>query len=350
MRLHDVYLAGAGMYLPPPLTVDDAIASGQCDESVRTETSVTAVRVAGSVSAPELAVRAAREALERSGYAPDEIDALFYVNAWHQGPDGWSPQYFVLREALGRDVPAFEVRQGCNGLFAAIDLGACYLQAAPERGAALIAAADNFGTPLVDRWRSAPGSALGDGATSLVLSKRRGFAQVLSLTLTSVVDLEEVDRFGEELYPPACTVGTTMDHRVRSRRYLESFERRMPPFVTLMPAATIKAVDQTLEEAGVRTGDIRRVCNVNVSRGYLNRFVFEPLGLSPSLGTAEFGQGNGHMAANDCFSSFVHLAESGQVRAGDDVLLFGTAPGQSIACAVIRMLEEPGWPIPATGR
>ncbi|MFC4587974.1 ketoacyl-ACP synthase III family protein [Sphaerisporangium corydalis] len=350
MRLQDVHIAGAGMYLPPPLTVEEAIRSGQCDEAVRTETSVTAVRVAGSVSAPELAARASAEALRRSGHAAEEIDAFFYSNAWHQGPDGWSPQYFVLREALGTDVPAFEVRQGCNGVFAAMDLAACYLNASPERGAALIAAADNWGTPLVDRWRSAPGSALGDGATALVVSKRPGFAEVLSLNLGSVTELEEVDRFGEDLFPPACTVGKVMDHRTRSRRYLESFETRMPPIVTLTPAATVKAVERTLEEAGVGAADVTRVCHVNVSEAYLRRFVFAPLGLSADIGTFAFGQGNGHMAANDVFSSFVHVVETGQVRAGDNVLLFGTAPGQSIAAALVRITGEPGWEIPAEGR
>ncbi|WP_214410576.1 ketoacyl-ACP synthase III family protein [Sphaerisporangium fuscum] len=350
MRLQDVHIAGAGMYLPPPLTVEEAIASGQCDESVRTETSVTSVRVAGSLSAPEMAARAAAEALGRSGHAADEIDAFFYANAWHQGPDGWSPQYYVLREAIGTDIPAFEVRQGCNGVFAGIDLAACYLGASDERGAALVAAADNFGTPLVDRWRSAPGSALGDAATALVLSKRGGFAQVLALNLASVTELEEVDRFGEQLFPPACTVGRVMDHRARSRRYLESFETRMPPIVTLTPAATVKVVERTLAEAGVTTADIRRVCHVNVSDSYLKRFVFAPLGLSYETGTAGFGRGNGHMAANDVFSSFVHLVETGQVRPGDHVLLFGTAPGQSIACALVRITAEPGWEIPAEGR
>ncbi|GII80983.1 hypothetical protein Sru01_59650 [Sphaerisporangium rufum] len=350
MRRTDLHIAGAGMYLPPTRTIEEAIAAGDCDESAHAETGVSGVRVAGSTSAPEMAALAGAEALRRSGRAPDEIDALFYANTWHQGPDGWSPQYYVLREAVARDVPAFEVRQGCNGVFAAMDLADCYLKASPERDAALVAAADNFGTPLVDRWRSAPGSALGDGATALVLSRQGGFAEVLSITLGSVTDLEEVDRFGEPLFPPACTVGTTMDHRTRSRRYLESFETRMPPIVTLTPAATIKAVEQTLAEAGVTAADVARVCHVNVSEAYLRRFVFAPLGLAPEIGTFAFGRGNGHMAANDVFSSFVHLVETGQVRAGDNVLLFGTAPGQSIAAALVRITAEPGWDVPAAGR
>lgn len=350
MKMRDIYIASAGMYLPRRLTVDEAISLGQADESLREEVSVTSARVAGTTPAPDMAVRAAREAVGRAGLPADAIDAFFYATAWHQGPDGWSPQHYVLRNALGRDVPAFEVRQGCNGFLASMDLGACYLAASEQRNAVLIAAADNFETPLVDRWRSSPASVLGDAATAMVLSRRTGFAELLALNLTSVAELEEADRFGEEIFPPPCTLGLKADHRARSRRYLDSFTTRMPPYFTLMPAAMTKTIEQTVDDAGVAISDIKRVCHVNVNDGYLMRFVLGPLGLDASVGTMEIGRQNGHMTSNDTIVSFIHLMETRQVGPGDHVMLFTTAPGQSIACALIRVNADPDWSIPTAGR
>lgn len=350
MKMQNMYIASAGMYLPPRLTLDEAISLGQADESDRAELTVTAVRVAGTTPAADLAVRAAQEAVDRAGALAGAVDAFFYVTGWHQGPDGWSPQYYVLRNALGRNIPAFEVRQGCNGFIAAMDLAACYLRSSEHRVATLIAAAENFETPLVDRWRSSPASAMGDGATALMLSSREGFAELLALNLTSVTELEESDRFGEELHPPSCTVGRTADHRTRARRYLDSFTTGMPPFFTLMPAAMIKTIEQTIDDAGLAVRDIKRVCHVNVNDGYLMRFVLGPLGFDASVGTMEFGRQTGHMTASDTIAAFTDLVETRQVGPGDNVLLFTTAPGQSIACALIRINAYPEWQVPAEGR
>ncbi|MBO2445590.1 ketoacyl-ACP synthase III family protein [Actinomadura barringtoniae] len=351
MRFHDMFIASAGMHLPPKRTLDEAIARGEADESDREELSVTAVRVAGSTPAADLAVRATREVVERAGaQAAGDVDAFFYVTGWHQGPEGWSPQFYVLRHGLGRDIPAFEVRQGCNGFVAALELAASYLLASPDRTAALIAAAENFETPLVDRWHSSPASAFGDGATALMLSRREGFARLLAVTLTSITELEESDRYGEEMHPPGITLGVMADHRIRARRYIDSFTTGMPPLFMLLPAAMTKTIEQCAADAGIKVTDIKRVCHVNVNDGFLKRFVLEPLGLDPTIGTMDFGRQNGHMTASDTVASFTHLVETRQVGPGDHVLLFTSAPGQSIACALIRIDEDPGWHVPAEGR
>ncbi|TWJ21092.1 hypothetical protein [Micromonospora endolithica] len=113
--------------------------------------------VAGDVPAPELAPRAARQAVERAAHDPHDVGLLLYVDAWHQGPDGWQPQYYLQRHLVGGDPVAIEVRQGCNGMLGALQLGAAYLRGAAAEHALLVAA-DNFGTPMIDRWRMGPGS------------------------------------------------------------------------------------------------------------------------------------------------------------------------------------------------
>ncbi|WP_327238415.1 hypothetical protein OG349_02690 [Streptomyces sp. NBC_01317] len=108
------------------------------------------------------------------------------------------------------------MRQGCNGFLAAMELADCYLAAPADRVAALITSADNWGDPLVDRWRATPGGLFGDAATSLVLSRRGGFARLVNVRATSLPELEELNRGGEPLFPPGCTTGVKVDLRERA--------------------------------------------------------------------------------------------------------------------------------------
>ncbi|WP_406728599.1 ketoacyl-ACP synthase III family protein [Streptomyces sp. GD-15H] len=172
MRLDDVYIAGLATHLPERFSVERAVELGLYDADDAAQGNWVSVAVAGDTPAPDLAVRAGRVALERSRLDASDIDLMVHTDTHHQGPDAWSPQHYVLRHTLGTDVPALELRQGCNGMLAAIETAANHLHADPERTAALLTSGDNFGTALINRWRSMTNIVLGDAGTALVLSRR----------------------------------------------------------------------------------------------------------------------------------------------------------------------------------
>lgn len=346
MKTAGIYVAAVGTELPERVSVLDAVAEGRCTADTQRETGVVTVGVAGDVPAPELGARAARQALERSGHDAAEIAALFYGCTWHQGPDGWSPQYYVLKNSVGTRVPAFELRQGCNGIMAGLDVAASYLKAEPSRTAAIVATADNFGTPGLDRFTSVASSILGDGAAALVLSKRAGFAELLAVNLESLIDLEEMERFGEELFPPAITDGRGMNHRERIHKYMDSWEDELPPFFSLLLEHVPAIIHRTLADAGVDLADIRRIVHINVTSVYFEELIVKPLGLDASIGSHEFGNTVGHMGGADPLASFDHLVRTQQVGPGDHVMFFATAPGHSLSCAVVKVLEHPEWSAP----
>jgi 3-oxoacyl-[acyl-carrier-protein] synthase-3 len=347
---HDVFIAGAGMYLPPPVSVQVGLDSGRLSPELLAATGAHAVRVAGDTPAPDLAVSAVREALARSGHRPDEIDMLFYCPVWHQGPECWSAPHYVLRHGLGQDVPAVQLTQQCNGAIAAMDLGASYLTAAPSRTAVVIATGENWNTGLVDRWSSAASCIFGDGGTALVVSRRAGFARLRSTVLLSAAELEDIDRTGERIFPPRTTAGLPMNHHEVVDRYVRGFRGTIPAFVDVVRGTIRKAVEQALGEAGLSTSDVTRICHVNSTDTYHEHFIYRTLGLDPAAGTREFGRGVGHLGSGDTLAAFTHLVENGQLQPGDHAVLVSTAPGHATACAVVELIERPQWTVPPEGR
>lgn len=342
MRTPDMFIGAVGTFVPPLVSVEWAVARGRYPaEDVETH-ELGGAAVAGDLSAPEMALRAAQQAVKRWGGSPEEFDLLLYASTWHQGPDGWPPQSYLQRHLVGGDLLALEVRQGCNGLFSAMELAAGHLSAVPERASALLVAADNYGTPLIDRWRMGPGFIGGDAAAAVVLTKRPGFARLRSVCSRTIPAAEALHRGDEPLFPPSITVGRATDF---SARIGQQFATRSPAAAAMagVPEQTTKLVDQALAEAGIEIGDITRVAFMNYSREVVEQRAMAAWGLPMSRSTWDYGRTIGHCGASDTILSFDHLVRTGELGPGDHLLMLGTAPGVVLSCVVAEVLESPSW-------
>src|SRR5882724_11113070 len=106
MRVRDIYLGGIGIFLPEIQSVESAVARGLYPADEVASRGFSGAAVAGDLSAPEMALRAAQDALKNGGVGPEDLAALLYADVWHQGPDGWNPQYYVQRHLVGDDLLA----------------------------------------------------------------------------------------------------------------------------------------------------------------------------------------------------------------------------------------------------
>lgn len=194
MRVSDLFISGLGTYLPETVSVEQAVAQGLYPELEAELHELEGAAVAGDTPAPEMALYAAQHAFKRCGRRPTDLDLLLYVATWHQGPEGWLPHSYLQRHLTGGDLTASEIHLGCNGMFSALELAVGHLRAEPGRRAALLVAADNYGTPMTDRWRMGPGYICGDAASALVLTKDEGFAQLLAVRSATVPEAEELHR------------------------------------------------------------------------------------------------------------------------------------------------------------
>ncbi|MFJ2230644.1 ketoacyl-ACP synthase III family protein [Streptomyces halstedii] len=342
MKTDGIFLAGVATCLPEPYTTRRAVAEGAYDEADREESGIESVPVAGETPGPDLAVRAARTALARSGHRPEDFGALLHSGVHFQGPDGWSAPHYVLRHTLDRPVTAVEVRQGCLGMLSALEMAACRLTAVPEHPAVLLTSGDNFSTPLVDRWRASKLFLLGDAGAAAVVSRRGGFARVLSVGSVSTPSMEELHRGGEPMFPPGPTVGRTLNLEERREYWRREWARGVPPPMGNFGDTVAAAARQSLAEAGATMADIARVCHLGFSELPLRACFLDPLDIDEKRGIWEFTRTTGHLGAADPIAGPQHLWRTGQVGAGDLVMIIGASPGMEAGCAVVEITRSLG--------
>ncbi|WP_225824023.1 ketoacyl-ACP synthase III family protein [Streptomyces naphthomycinicus] len=342
MKTSDVLISGLGSFLPDRVPIGWAVERGLIDRTAAEEYGITSVTVAGDVPAPEMAVRACRQALERAGQEPASLGLLLYVSVWYQGPHGWCPQYYVQRHTGAGRATAAEVRQGCMGMFSALELAASHLMASADHEAALVTSGDNFTSDLLERWRFSPHFVMGDAGSAVVLSRRRGFARLKSVNAVTLPEYEAMHRGPEPLFPPGAGLPNKLDFGESKDRWLSGPDRD-PAGPLKLVATQDEIVGRTLDEAGITMDDVSRVAYANGSHERVAGRAMIPLGLPMSLSTWEQGRTVGHIGASDQIVALEQLLLSGELRRGDHFLMLGVGPGLNIACAVIEITENPHW-------
>jgi 3-oxoacyl-[acyl-carrier-protein] synthase III len=342
MRADGLFVAGIGTWLPPAVSVRDALADGRYDAADQEKNEYVSITVAGDEDPPpEMAVRAAREALTRSGIPAADIALVLHGSLWYQGTDFWPAASYIHRSVLGdagRHAPAMEVHQMSNGSLASVELAASYLAAAPRRRAALITTADRLALPGFDRWRSdLPGIVYGDGAAAVVLA-RDGFARLLSLSTVTDSTLEGMYRGDRPFGTVAGHAGYPLDNRARRTEFAAASD--VAELGRRIGSGLADAVGQALAEADTKAADLRWSVFPNLGVTTLQRAYLEPLGLDLASTTWEWGRRTGHVGAADQLIGLRRIADSGQAVPGDRVLLVGIGAGFSWTGAVVEFTGQ----------
>lgn len=341
MSTRDVYVQSVGSYLPEPVSTAWAVEQGLYSAEDVRKHGLKSTLVAGDLSPAQMAASAARSALERAEQDPKGIDVLLHSGVFPQGPEGWSLPGYVLRDVGGGGAPIVEIRQGCNGMLVSMDLAIGQITGAAEYDTALLTTADNFSSPLFDRWQGYSFIS-GDGASAMLLGTRPGFARIASVVSRTLPELEAMHRGGEPLFPPTSTTGRPIELGDRAAH----FAREVMPTIESarkMIQAQTELVHRGAAVAGIEVADLAKVIYTNVVWHVASQFVMNPLGLPMERSTWEFGSTVGHMGASDHVVGLEHLLLTGQLAPGDHVLMLGGAPGYSIAAAVLEILELPAW-------
>lgn len=347
MIVEDVYVAGVGVCLPETVPVEDAVADGRYDPDEAAMSGWTGAAIAGDVPAPALAVDAARQALARSGHEHDEFALLLHASASFQGPELWPAHSYIQRRTIGGDGPALEIKQACCGTLSAIELSCAYLARTPQP-AALVTAADNFGHPLIDRWRYAAGAGtnrltiFGDAGAAIVLSRRTGFARLLVINSMSLPGLEEMYRSGVDLFPPEPTLGRPLRAGARLAHHREAHPQAHEAGKAMLAQARVDLGKRTLADADLTPEQITRAVHIFSGGQHYIDGALGPMGIDPARGMLEFGRRFGHLGACDQLVGLDHLVTTRQVGPGDRVMLLANGGG-SLACAIVEILDHPSW-------
>lgn len=338
-------MAGVGKYLPPRvITTEQAVRQGLYDARACAANGYRSVRVAGEgETGPVMAAAAARVAVERSGLASDDFGLVLHAHVGHQGRDLWSPASFVQNETVGIGGPAFDVRAGSNGGLSALELAASYIAVRPDATAALVTAGDAFQLPYIDRWTADERFVAGDAAAALVLSKRGGFARLLSSVSAGDPTLEIVDRGSQPWTAAPFEQGKPVDLSERRREYLMRDEYTWGS-VQERVAKTADWVMQTaLQEAGTDLAGVRFLVHTAHSEPVAQLGIYGRLGFERAKTSFDWALTVGQAGAADELLGMTYLVESGRPRPGDLLVAAGSGAGYVWTVAVFEFLETPRW-------
>ncbi|WP_306216113.1 ketoacyl-ACP synthase III family protein [Actinoplanes sp. RD1] len=345
MKTHGIRIAGLGVYLPPVFDAQRAVELGLYDKDEYEWYGWSGATVAGDTPAPDMAVHAARQAMQRSGVDPADLALHLHASGHAQGPEGWSPQHYVLRHVTDRDIPSFCTWQACAALIGSMELAASYLQAVPERSAVLLTGGDNVGTPNMNRWAfGIQNGVLGDGASAVVLSKHTGFASLLSINSGSTAEVEQQYRGAEPLFPPSQVTGKKMDFKERFAA-AGGVEQTVLNVVRRQGELRTELALRSMAEADITPADITRVVHVFTGQENYLKVIIDPMGLSTDKGLLDFGRQLGHLTVSDQIIGLNHLVETKQVGPGDHVLIVAHGGGTAISCAVVRIDTAVDWDV-----
>lgn len=338
MRFNDIYVAGVASWLPPR----EPIGQGRYEPGEQEEHAYESASVADEMP-PDMAVRAGRLALTRSGVDPAEVSLLLHAYAWYQGLDLWIASSYIHHALLGKNraAQAIDLNQQCAGGVSALHLAADHLVADPARRAAIVTAAERWSAPGIDRWHTEGAHIIfGDGAGALVLARDRGFARLLAVNSVADTTLEQMNRGDSEftLFSPAAQ--GAVDMRARIDAFLRQTDGN--EVVARLNQGHAEVVHGLLDEAGLTISDVSRFAFPNIGLGLLTDLA-KGLGIDVSQTAWELGRTTGHMGAADPITGLTYMLEQGQLSVGERVMLVGIGYGWFWTAALVECVEIPDW-------
>ena len=137
-------ITGTGRYVPPRIVTNDDLTQWMdtSDEWIRQRTGIEKrhwVDEEAPVGSSDLGLEASRIALDRAGWAPEDIDLIIFATL---SPDLFFPgSGCLLQHKLGlKDTPALDIRQQCTGFIYGLSTADAYIRSGMAEKVLLVGA------------------------------------------------------------------------------------------------------------------------------------------------------------------------------------------------------------------
>lgn len=323
-------IAGIGMYVPSEIVTanqledETGIPAGVLFEKF----GIRQVHRAGpDCHVSQMALAAARAALQDAQIEPDEIDLVVYCGSEFKDYVVWSAATKITYLLGARRAEAFEVYALCAGTPVTLRIVRGMMQSDPALRTVLMVAASKE-SALVDR-SNARGRFMfnfGDGASAAVL--RRGLDRNQLLASASIVDgsLSEdvVMRAGGSRHPANDETVAAGDHFLDVPD-LDHMRHRLDE---VSGDNFLRVVRTALRESGRDRVDF-------LAPVHMKRSMYDWLRRAVQAERAFYLEEYGHMQAADQFVALVEARRSGLLHDGDTVVLAAAGVGYTWAASVL---------------
>ena len=342
-------IIGTGKYLPENIVTNNDLLKymDTSDEWIQERTGIEERRYAHRTqeTTTTMGVAAARQAIERAGLTPEDIDFIIFATL---SPDYYFPGCGVLvqRALKMREIGALDIRNQCSGFVYAISVADQFIKTGMYKNILVVGSEKHsFGLDFTTRGRNVS-VIFGDGAGAVVLQATDDGSGILSTHLHSDGAAAEI----LAMYNTGTHANYWMEEKLASFDDAEIGEMffshamiddaQVFPFMdgpSVFKKAIVKfpeVIHEALNASNYSTADLKMLiphqANLRISQ-----FVQQKLGLSDDQVYNNIQQ-YGNTTAASVPIALCEAWEAGKISSGDIVCLAAFGSGFTWASALIK--------------
>lgn len=330
-KIKPLRIAGVGYSLPKSVVTNDDLTKlyETSDEWIFTRTGIKERRVvSGDESAIDLGICAAKNALEKSGFKPENIDLV--IAASSAPPQLYPAIACHIQAALGipNFVPAFDITAACSGLIYGLQIARGFIGSGLYKNILIVATDNN--SRLVD-WEDRSVSILfGDGAGAMVVTEAEdGVDDILAL------DIRADGSIGQYIYMdmPGKTC-PLVEPNTQKDCHIKMNGKEVYKFVVkVLP----QYIDKCLEEAGMTPEDVDYLiphqANQRIIEAMQQRLQYPDEKVISNI------KYYGNTSAASVPIALAEGVEKGNIKLGTTAILCGFGAGMTWGAAIVRLRE-----------
>lgn len=320
-------LIGTGSYLPERKLTNEMLESmvDTNNEWIQKRTGIAERRIAQHTATWELALEAGRRALADADLSADALDLILVGTVT---PDYFTPSVACMVQGkLGAShAMAFDLSAACSGFVYCLEVADSFVKAGKAKNI-LVICAETL-SRIVDYTDRSTCVIFGDGAGAAVLQASKGMDGILSTYMCADGTLGECLK--ARALPEEDPLGDTRD--AHTDRFLHMAGSEIFRFTA---AAVPKAIDTALGRAGMTADQIDwfvlHQANVRILNMITARYGLDPDKVYVNIN--HFGNTSG-ASVPLCLDE---MKKSGQLQAGQSIVVCGFGGGLTYGAAVIRI-------------
>ncbi len=329
-NIRPLKIAGIGYCVPKTVITNDDLKKlyDTSDEWIYTRTGIKERRVvSGNETAIDIGLTAAKNAIEKSGFKPDDIDCI--IGAASAPPQLYPTLACTLQDKLGigGNVPAFDLTAACTGLIYALQVARGFIGLGIYK-TILIVASDN--NSKITDWTDRGTSILfGDGAGAMVVTESEdGVDDILTLNISADGSIGQLIQTN---FPSQCCPLVEQAQEVGNGKIIMNGKEVYKFAVTTVP----KYVEDCIEKADMKAEDIDYLIPHQANQRIIEA-IQKRLNYSDDKVISNIKY-YGNTSAASIPIALVEGVEQGKIKLGSTAILCGFGAGMTWGAAVVRL-------------
>lgn len=325
-------IAGVGYAVPKTVVTNEDLTKlyETSDEWIYTRTGIKERRVvSGNETAIDLGLKAAQNAIEKSGIDINDIDCI--ISAASVPPQLYPTLACTLQAKLGitKTIPAFDMTAACTGLIYALQVARGFIGAGIYKNILIVASDNN--SKIVD-WTDRTTSILfGDGAGAMVVTASDdGIDDILSIKISADGSIGQMIQTN---MPSQCCPLVEQADEVGTGKIIMNGKDVYKFAVTTVP----KYVEECIAESGKTAEEIDYLvphqANQRIIEAIQNRLKYTDDKVISNI------KYYGNTSAASIPIALVEGVEQGNIKLNSIAVLCGFGAGMTWGAAVVRLRE-----------